>query len=234
VDRPVLIQDWRDLAFVHWRYEPAAVQAILPDGLEVDTFEGEAWVALVPFRMVRIRPPWGPSLGPLTTFPETNIRTYVRGPDGGHGVWFCSLEITRLVGVAVARTLFRVPYTWAAMDMEVTEHDVRYRSRRRWPAPRTARSDVVVRPGAPAEPTPLLDFLVNRWRAYTTDRQGEVSFSPVAHEPWVLSNATCSVLDETLTSAAGLPPPSHAPLVHFSTGVSARIGRPRTAESRHR
>ena len=70
-----LTQQWQRLTFVHWRYDPADVQAILPDGLTVDTFDGSAWVGLVPFHMIDVRPPFIPTLHPITTFPETNIRT---------------------------------------------------------------------------------------------------------------------------------------------------------------
>ena len=125
---PSLTQRWERLTFVHWRYDPADVQAILPDGLTVDTFDGSAWVGLVPFHMIDVRPPFIPTLHPITTFPETNIRTYVRG-SRGQGVWFCTLEITRLLGVAVARTFFGVPYAWAEMSIDQTSERIRYASR---------------------------------------------------------------------------------------------------------
>jgi uncharacterized protein YqjF (DUF2071 family) len=234
VIRPVLIQRWDTLTFLHWRYSADLVQSILPPGLEVDTFEGDAWVGLVPFRMVRVRPPGVPVPPWITTFPETNVRTYVRGPDGGVGVWFASLEITRLLGVVVARTAFRVPYTWARMEMIEHSAEVTYRSSRRWPGPTGIGCDVAVRPGGPAEHSPTVDFLVNRWRAYTTNRSGQVIFSPVAHAPWTLYDAGIAALSDSLVEAAGLPAPTGAPLVHYSPGVSARIGLPRiAARSRH-
>jgi uncharacterized protein YqjF (DUF2071 family) len=167
VARPWVLQRWETLNFVPYRYEPSVVQAVLPDGLEVDTFEGSAWVALVPFRMVKVRPPGLPAVPWLNTFPETNLRTYVRGPDGGRGVYFSSLEINRILGVAVARPLFGVPYTWAGMSLDTRRDRIVYRSHRRWPAPRGARSHVEVEPGAPVDPDPLLSFLTNRWRTYT-------------------------------------------------------------------
>ncbi len=222
--RPAVVQRWDRLTFVHWRYDPAVVQRILPTGLEVDTFDGEAWVALVPFEMQRVRPPWGPAVPYLTTFPETNIRTYVRGPDGGRGVWFSSLEITRILSVGVARSVFHVPYTWARMRIDERGDELGYVSERLWPAPRGARSRVVVRPRGPAEATPLLEFLTNRWSAYTTDHAGRVLRAPVAHEPWPLRNADLTALDQDLVEAAGLPTPTGEPLVHYSPGVTARVG----------
>ena len=96
VRRPATIQRWRALTFLHWRYEPASVQRLLPAGLEVDTWDGSAWVSLTPFLMVDIQIADLPPVPMLSTFPETNLRTYVRGPDGRDGLWFLSLEADSL------------------------------------------------------------------------------------------------------------------------------------------
>lgn len=225
---PSLTQHWRWLTFVHWRYEPRDVQAILPEGLTVDTFDGSAWVGLVPFRMVDVRPPWTPSLHPLTTFPETNLRTYVRGPRG-QGVWFSSLEITRLIGVAVARIGFGVPYVWADMSIDRAGRRVRYRSRRRWPGPRAA-SIVEIEIGEDLDrPGHLERFLTSRWATYNLLPFRRLGWVPVSHEPWPLHSARVLELAEDLTRAAGLPAPAGEPIAHFSPGVTARIGWPRRA-----
>lgn len=233
VRRASVVQRWENLTFIHWRYPPEVVQAILPPDLEVDTFDGSAWVALVPFRMVAVRPPWAPSIPWLTTFPETNVRTYVRDAEGGTGVWFSSLDITRLAGVAVARTWFHVPYTWASMDLTVQPTSVRYRSVRRWPT-KGPHVEASVTIGPPASPSPLLAFLTNRWRAYTVDGAGSVAYGPVAHEPWSIHYATLDELSESVVAAAGLEAPAGDPLVHFSRGVSARVGRLRSVGSPRR
>ncbi len=223
VSRPAVIQRWESLTFLHWRYPEEAVRAILPSGLEVDVFDGSAWVALVPFRMVRVRPPWAPPLGPLTTFPETNVRTYVRNVDGEPGVWFMSLDITRLLGVVVARTLFHVPYCWASMSMSSNESGFEYRAARKLPGRREARSHVQIRVEEPASRTDLTRFLTNRWRAYTTSG-GRVTHAPVAHEPWPLHDATVISLEDELIPASGLVHSQQPALAHFSPGVSARVG----------
>ncbi|OLB79168.1 MAG: hypothetical protein AUI14_11155 [Actinobacteria bacterium 13_2_20CM_2_71_6] len=49
VGTPIMIQHWRLLTFIHWRYPADVVQSLLPDGLEVETFDGSAWIGLVPF-----------------------------------------------------------------------------------------------------------------------------------------------------------------------------------------
>lgn len=227
VRRPVVVQRWEHLAFLHWPYPADRVQALLPDGLAVDTFDGWAWVGLVPFRMVRVRPPYVPVPPWLTTFPETNVRTYVRDAEGGNGVWFASLDITRLAGVSVARLGFRVPYTWARMDLEVTPAAATYWARRRWPRPGGALSRISVSAGEPVTPDPLSRFLTNRWRAYTTTRSGRVAYAPVAHEPWSLHRGELHHLHDELVAVAGFPASTGAPLVHVADPVTARVGRMR-------
>lgn len=226
---PSLTQEWQRLTFVHWRYDPADVQALLPDGLTVDTFDGSAWVGLVPFHMIDVRPPFIPTLHPLTTFPETNIRTYVRG-SRGQGVWFCSLEITRLLGVVVARTLFGVPYTWARMSIDQTSERIRYTSRRRWPQPRDATSVLEIEIAEElTELTAFERFLTSRWATYSKLPGGGLGWVPVEHEPWRLHTARIRELGESLTVAAGLPAPTSPAVAHYSPGVTARIGFPHRA-----
>src|SRR6266536_756176 len=96
VRRPVMLQHWRRLTFLHWPYPPPAVQALLPPGLEVETFDGAAWVGLVPVLMDGVRPPGVPPLPWASRFPETNVRTYALGPDGRGAIWFLSLDAARL------------------------------------------------------------------------------------------------------------------------------------------
>src|ERR1051325_7601239 len=98
--RPALmLQQWRLLTFLHWRFPAADVARLLPEGLTAQTFARTAWVGLVPFVMVGVRAPGVPPLPWLSRFPETNVRTYVRGPDGKPGIWFYSLDAARLPAV---------------------------------------------------------------------------------------------------------------------------------------
>src|SRR5579859_2668670 len=123
-------QRWETLAFLHWDYPVAPVQRLLPGRLRVEPWEGRAWVSLVAFHM-RVRPPVGPAVAGLTTFPETNLRTYVVGPDGKAGICFFSLDAANAPAVAVARLGLGLPYFLAAMEIEREDGQVRYRSQRR-------------------------------------------------------------------------------------------------------
>jgi len=227
VDRPVMRQGWSNLTFAHWPIDPDVIQERLPAGIHVDTFDGKAWVGLVAFRMERIRLRRGPAVPYVGTFPETNVRTYVRGPDGSPGVWFDSLDVTRLIPVLVARSTYRLPYMWSDMDITLGADTVAYTTRRRWPGARGATSTLVVRPGDPIEdPSPLERFLTARWGLFSKFGNRTV-YAPVDHPAWPLQTAELVELDDELVRVAGYPAPSGRPVLHCSTGVEVRIGMPR-------
>jgi hypothetical protein len=220
-----MYQHWRHLTFLHWRYPAETVQALLPPGLTVQTFDGSAWVGLVPFLMDRVRAPGVPALPWVSRFPETNVRTYVTGPDGREGIWFFSLDATRLPAVLVGRWTYRLPYLWSVMSLSESPERYRYRSRRRWPGPRGARCDAVVERGGPVEPGALEYFLTYRFQLYSLLGRRLV-WAHAAHAPWPLYTGRVVSLDETVVAASGppAPAPGEEPLVHTSPGVAVRIG----------
>jgi uncharacterized protein YqjF (DUF2071 family) len=226
VRRPVMRQGWRHLTFLHWRYPPDLVQALLPAGLTVETMDGAAWVGLIPFLMTGVRAPGVPALPWLSRFPETNVRTYVRGPDGGTGIWFLSLDAARLPAVLTARATYGLPYFWSDMAVGVTATALTYRSRRRWPGPRGARCDADVTPGEPLAPSqggPAEVFLTARFRLYSRFA-GRLVQAEAEHEPWTLHRGRVDRLDQNLVRSAGLPEPVGEPSVLTSPGVTVRVG----------
>ena len=222
-------QSWRTMTFLHWPIDPAIIQSRLPEGLVPDVIDGSAWVGLTPFRLERFRLLGGIPLPPSSTFPETNLRTYVRDRQGRDGLWFFSLDVSNPLNVVGGR-VGGVPYHWSAMSVSGTT-SVRYRCDRRLGPP--ARHDITIRPGAALpddDPRALAGLLAGRWRAYVR-YAGRLVVVPVEHQPWPLRSATIEHLDETLTVAAGLPRRGDEPLVHFSDGVDASLGLPARAVS---
>ncbi len=227
VNRAVMTMNWLDLTFVHWDYDAADVQRLLPPGLTAQTFEGRAWVSLVPFTMHVGFPllgevPW------LNVFPETNVRTYVTAADGTEGIWFFSLDASRLLAVLAARAGYRLPYMWSTMSATSDGSTAEYTCRRRWPGPRGASSDVAVRIGevyAPADLTERDHFLSARWRLYSRMFAG-LWDARALHEPWPLHRATLDRYDDELIVAAGLPTPRGEPIVQYSPGVHVRVSLP--------
>ena len=228
IARPVMHMGWYDLTYVHWRYPVAEVARLLPSGLEPDVFDGTAWVGLIPFSMERIRFPGLPVLPYVSRFPETNVRTYVRGPHGERGIWFFSLDVNRLLPALVARSTYRLPYCWGPMRIERSGARLRYRGRRRWPRPGPS-SDVEVELGEwiPRDDVDELShWLTARWALFS--RLGSrVLSAPVEHRRWPLRRARLIGLQQDLLQAAGLAAPRGDQHTLFSPGVAVRVGPPR-------
>ena len=211
-------QRWSLLTFLHWRYAPHTVAPLIPAGLELELFDGAAWVGLVPF-LLRV-----PGLG---VFPETNVRTYVIGPDGSRAVWFFSLDAGRMLAVIGARAGYHLPYFWANMQVTQQNGTIRYRSRRRWPHstrhPTARFTNIAIEPGGPKELTDLDHFLTARYRLYAVTR-GRLGYAQIQHDPWPLARATLLELNQNLIEASGLPSPQGSPLVHYSADLDVKIG----------
>lgn len=217
---PAVRAGWLTQTFVHWAYPPEAVGALLPEGLTVDEYDGAAWVGLTPFVMADLRPHGVPAALPgLPTFAETNLRTYVRHRDGRDGLWFLSIEVAS--PLMLAARVIGAPYHPGTLSVSDEGDTVAYAGSRGTGGPSYR---LVVRPGDPIEPTERDVWLTSRWRAYTRSL-GLLWETPVEHEPWPLAGAAADVVEETLTTAAGLSPPEGEPLVHFSQGVrDVRLG----------
>ena len=224
IGRPSMEQDWDRLSFISWPYDPSLVQRLLPAGLEVETREGAGWVSVIPFRL-RIRvPAWAPRIPWATAFPEMNLRTYVTGPDGTSGIWFLSLDASRLLGVLTARAWYRLPYTWARIRLSEAPDRIEYRVRRRSSGHPSA--SIVVEPGeaVPLHRLSAADlFLTARFRLWSPMRGG-FGCTTVDHPPWRLCRATAIVRDEGILAAAGLPPPEGRPHVAYSEAMHVRFG----------
>ncbi|MDP4501741.1 YqjF family protein [Nonomuraea turcica] len=214
------------MTFIHWRYPPARVQALLPDGLTVEIFDRAAWVGLTPFLMQGVRVPGVPALPWLSRFPETNLRTYVRDARGRSGIWFLSLDAGLLPAALAGRSGYWLPYFWSDMSVDAKDGRTVYRCRRRWPGPSGARCDVEVEAGAPlaeSERDELAHFLTARFLLFTLVA-GRLAAAQVEHPAWPLCQARLISLKEDLVQVAGLPAPEGAPLLHASPGVPARVG----------
>lgn len=232
--RPVIAQFWGDLAFLHWRVDPALVAPHLPKGVEPDVFDGSSWVGLIPFELSRS------SFGPLPPVPvlgrfaETNVRLYGVGPDGRRSVVFRTLEASRLVPVLTARIMLGLPYTWARMSIVRGGGTLTYDSARRWPRAEPGSpvplptTHVRIRP-LPTEVVddPLADFLTARWGMHVA-RGGRTRFWPNEHHRWTLQEAELVELDDQLLAATGFPGLAARPpdSVLYARGVSTRFALP--------
>ena len=232
VKRAVMVQTWENLVYLHWAYEPEQVQSLLPEGLLVDTFAGNAYVGLIPFQMRGIGVPHLPVVPYLGTFPEVNVRTYVIR-NGIPGVWFFSLDINRMLPTFVARTTYSLPYCFGKVSHGVQQVDntsvVETLVQRRWPHGVEASTELRVEVGNKIDvPSDFEHFLSARWGLYSQTLRKKIRYAPVSHEPWPLHRATALHVDDSLVQAAGLPAPTGEVHALFSPGVSVRVGLPST------
>jgi uncharacterized protein YqjF (DUF2071 family) len=228
VHRAVMQQGWYDLCSLHYRYDPDVVSRVLPPGLEVDIHDGSAWVGLIPFSMRRIGLPHLPAVPYFGSFPEVNVRTYVVR-DGRPGVWFCSLDISRLVPALVARGTYLLPYCWGRARHDVAHGRAVTMVQRRWPKGDASTSIEVEIGERIDEPSPLDEFVTARWGLYSRGFRNKLRYAPIEHVPWPLHRATATHVDDSLITAAGLPAPSTEPYTLYSPGVHVRIGAPHRA-----
>lgn len=216
---PLMLQSWQSLTLLHWRKDPETIQRLLPPGLVVDMWDDMAYVGLVPFKMANVRFAQGTAVPGAHTFPETNVRTYVIGPSGDPGVWFFSLDAASRIAAVGGRLLYGLPYHFAAMEIEVSDSQVAYRSQRTH-----AESEIttlVPVEHAPAAVGSLEFWLVERYLLYSW-RRGRLFSGQVHHVPYPLGTSMSILRRNTMLSTLGLDVHGE-PLVHYSPGVDVEV-----------
>ena len=219
-DRPwIMTMSWEKLLFAHYRVDAEKLRALVPPGLELHLFEGEAWLGIVPFDMRRVGPrglnwlPW------LSHFPELNVRTYVVR-DGLPGVYFFSLDAANWAAVIAARVGFHLPYFWAAIRWHQDGLRIHYNSRRRIGS--TANFEAQYAPTSDpylAKRGTLEHFLTERYCLYATDRRGSVYRGHVHHAPWPLQTAEAALDPRSLISGLDLDIADDEPLLHYAERI---------------
>jgi uncharacterized protein YqjF (DUF2071 family) len=231
-DRVVMYQKWRRLLFLHWAVAPSLLRPLVPPELELDLFEGMAYVGLIPFTMTGVRPAGLPAVPAMSNFHETNVRTYVHFQGRDPGVWFFSLDAANLIAVWLARRFFHLPYHHARMFLECDQparpaesRSILYAGARQWPEALTASyliRGVASGPVEPAQPGTLDHFLVERYFLYA--RADELMYQGrVHHRAYPLQPARLLSLDETMLAAAALERPHETALAHYAAGVDVEV-----------
>jgi uncharacterized protein len=229
--RPAGTQKWRELLFLHWSFPLEVVRPLVPSSLELDTWQGRAWIGLVPFAMREIRSSWMPRR-PSFDFLETNVRTYVHHR-GEPGVYFMSLEASSWLAVRVARAVWRLPYFHATMQASRDGETLAYDSVRRSGDAPYMRARWRLGPElGPSQLGTLEHFLLERYTLFSL-RGERVRRGQVHHVPYPAQQATLESLDQTLVSAAGLPLDKATPpeTVHYASGVDVEVFGPWDAHS---
>jgi uncharacterized protein YqjF (DUF2071 family) len=225
-----MTQRWNDLLFAHWPIPVAQIAALLPEGLEVDSFQGSAWLGVVPFWLDRIKIRGVPPIPGVRNFPDLNLRTYVRDQYTGiPGVYCFSLDASNLLAVAVARTYYHLPYYWAAMRMEQrSKREFAFYSRRRF-----SGQDVIFNARyrglgpnsrlAENRSGTLEHFLTERSCLYSSNSAGQAIRANLHYVPGPLEEAEAEIERNDLAAAIGIRLPNLEPVLHYSRRLAVYI-----------
>lgn len=226
----VMTQRWHDLLFAHWAMDPESVRPLLPVPLRsfLDTFDGKAWVGVIPFWMSRVKFRGLPAVPGLSTFAEMNVRTYLT-VDGKQGVYFFSLDAESLPAVYAARMGFSLAYFYAKMSVTVNFEDAVQYSSRRLQEPRPAEFAGRYAPLGEtfsAAPGSIEQFLVERYCLYTADGRGRIYRGDIHHLPWPLRRVNASIEVNNVAQSHGIQLPQAEPLLHFAKELDVLIWLP--------
>ena len=209
---------------MHWPIDAELLRPLIPQRLEIDTFEGRAWIGVVPFTMWGVRPVFVPPMPGVSAFHELNVRTYVHHR-GVPGVWFFSLDANNALAVWAARTFVHLPYFNAEIILKQTDNTIEYSSRRtrKGASPALLETKWTILDAIDeTEPDSLPFFLTERYCLYAA-RHDKLYRMRVFHRPWPLQNATLSTCNSTMVDAVGVPSPGGEPLLHYAEELTVDI-----------
>jgi len=222
--QPIMHQNWGKLLFMHWRINEKLLRPLIPSALEIDAFDGSAWIAITPFTMwdIRALPPFLPPVPGLSSAHELNVRTYVH-LDSVPGVWFFSLDCNSAAAVLAARTFYYLPYYKAEIELEETNEKIDYSSVRTEDPPAQFQASWTIGESLPtSQPGSLEFFLTERYCLYS-EREGRPYRARIHHPPWPLQTAKLISLDSSMVESHGLPTPKGEPLLHYCEEISVDI-----------
>jgi uncharacterized protein YqjF (DUF2071 family) len=223
-------QRWNDLLYAHWPVPAASLAPLVPAGLRVDTFQGSAWLGVMPFWMDRVKVRGVPPVLGARSFPDLAFRTYVRDEQTETpGVYFLSLDASSLLAVAAGRALYHLPYHWSAMRLEQqTEREFSFYSRRRF-APQPVVFKARYRGLGPTvklaeiRPGTLEYFLLERSCMFSRNRAGEPIRAILHHVSGPLEEAEAEIEQNDLASALGIALPGQKPVLYYSRRLAVYV-----------
>ncbi len=225
-----MAQRWNDLLFAHWPVPASSLAPLIPEGLQVDTFQGSAWLGIMPFWMDRMKVRGLPPISGTCSFPDLSLRTYVREErTGTPGVVCLSLDASNLLAVAAGRAFYRLPYHWAEMHLEQrTEREFSFFSRRRF-ANRPAVFKASYRGLGPSRKLAesrsgtLEYFLMERYCLFTANRAGQPVRANLHHASWPLEEAEAQIEQNDLAEVLGIRLPNQEPVLYYSRRMAIYV-----------
>ncbi len=217
-------QYWGKLLFMHWPLDAELIRPLIPSLLSIDTFDGKAWIGVVPFTMWGTRGSFLLPIPGTSAFHELNVRTYVHCK-GVPGVWFFSLDAANKLAVWGARTFYHLPYFNAEMSLRQQGNSIKYHSQRNDARGAPAQLDAAWTIGEPlarTRPGSLGFFLTERYCLYSFHRE-RLYRSRIFHQPWPLLSASLDGYQSTMVEALGIDEPKGEPVLHYAESISVNI-----------
>src|ERR1700730_10394124 len=223
---PIMHQNWGKLLFMHWPIDEKLLRPLIPDSLRIDTFDGAAWIGIIPFTMWGIRASFLPPIPRTSAFHELNVRTYVT-LNGIPGVWFFSLDAANSLAVWGARKFYYLPYFNAEMSLHQTGNTIHYDSKRhdKRGAPATLQTSWAFGAPLPSAAPDSLDFFLTARYCLYSEHDDELYRSRIYHDPWPLQTAALISFNSTMIESHGVPTPKGDPLLHYCEEISVDIWR---------
>ena len=228
----VMAQTWEHLLFAHWAVTPKTLASLIPAAVELDTFDGCAWVGITPFRVSGLRLRGLPAVRGVSEFHEINVRTYVR-LDGKPGVWFFTLAADTLIGIVMARTWYRLPYVAARIRFAERRGRVMFvasRARMGSAEPTLAAEYAPIDRVSRLAPGTIDAWLTERYCLYAAEGDGRILRAEIHHAPWPLQRASATIRDDGFTAAVGVPLRGAPDLLHYARHLDVAIWRPLAVE----
>ena len=224
-------QTWHDLLFASWPVRADHLRPLVPPGVGLDLYDGEAWLSVIPFHMTGIGLRGCPDLPGFSAFPEVNVRTYVTCEDKP-GVYFLSLDATHAAAMWVARAWYHLRYLRAAISVALGEKQVRYACRRlEGPRPAELRADYGPTAEAhPAAPGTLQHWLTERYCLYALGRRQRLYRAQIHHRPWSLHPAEAEFEQNSMALSHRIPLPETRPQLYFSRRMDTLVWAPERVE----
>lgn len=230
----------KKVLFVHWPVDRQRLRSFVPSTLEIDTFDGSAWVTAVAYRVTEARFT-AVKATPIRDFPQLNFRTYVR-LDGDPGVYFFTLDTSDILGGMFGKLIAHLPFRRAKMEMaEDADGTISFRSRRTEAGSAPTSFDVEYRPhdeeASPSEPGSLDEFLVERYRYFapstslrdrlTNPDEQVVYVGDISHESWRLQGVDVEINRNTLFKGLGMETPITEPRARYTSWFDSTVELPR-------
>jgi uncharacterized protein len=222
---PIMHQNWEKLLFLHWPFAIDEVRPLIPDGLELDTFNGVAWVGLTPFTVTDLALHPLPPIPGTSSFHELNMRTYVHR-NGEPGVWFFTLEASKLLPTLAARALYWLDYRLSEMVFRTKGVPFEFVAHRTGDIDADFAASWVPGKLLPAAETESLEFFLTERYALYSARDNALVQVRIYHAPWQLHSVEALTLETTMFDWLGLPEPTVEPLAHFSTMERVEVWAP--------